>query len=253
MMTTSPTLSTQNHAWESLVQRLESVKRTTWRPVTETKTGTVFNSKFSGVPLLGANETWPCCANCGKEMQLFLQLNADDLPTEVQKVFGTGILQVFYCTNPEQECEIECEAYAPFAKSTLLRIIDATTLVAAQPLLNSPVSDAFAEKVIVAWQVMADYPNYEELAEQDITLNDDDEDMLYEHDYPKIGDKLLGWPAWVQGIEYPVCPDCGEKMRYLFQIDSEDNLNYMFGDMGCAHITQCVKHPKNLTITWACC
>jgi uncharacterized protein YwqG len=253
MTTASPTLPTQNPAWENLVQRLESVKRTAWRPVTETKTGTVLNSKFSGVPLLAATETWPCCTNCGKEMQLFLQLNTDDLPSEVQKVFGAGMLQVFYCTNSEQECEIECEAYAPFAKSTLLRIFDATDVVAAQPLLNSPVIDAFAEKVIVAWQAMEDYPHYEELAAQGITLSDDEEDMLYEHDYPKIGDKLLGWPAWVQVVEYPVCPDCGEKMGYLFQIDSEDNLNYMFGDMGCAHITQCVKHPRNLAIAWACC
>ncbi len=252
MTTASSIFQNQNPAWENLVQRLESVKRTAWRPVTEAKVGTPLNSKFSGVALLSANETWPCCANCGKEMQLFLQLNTDDLPSVAQKVFETGILQVFYCTNFEQECEIECEAYSPFAKSTLLRIVDPKDIVP-QPLLNSPVIDAFVEKVIVAWQATEDYPNYEELAEQGIILTEEEEDMLYEHDYPKVGDKLLGWPAWVQGAEYPVCPDCGERMRYLFQIDSEDNLNYMFGDMGCAHITQCEKHPKNLAIAWACC
>ncbi len=252
MTTVFSALQTQPLTWDYLTQRLSGVKRTSWRPVTEPRVGSYLNSKFSGIPFLTANEIWPCCANCHKEMQLFLQLNANELPAEVAGLFGDGILQVFYCTNAEQECDIECEAYLPFAKSTLLRIIDATEVVA-QPVLKSPVMDAFVEKVIVAWQAMEDYPNYEELAEQGITLTEEEEDMLYEHDYPKVGDKLLGWPAWVQGIEYPVCPDCGENMRYLFQIDSEDNLDYMFGDMGCAHITQCAKHPKNLAIAWACC
>jgi uncharacterized protein YwqG len=77
--------------------------------------------------------------------------------------------------------------------------------------------------------------------------------MLYEQDFPKTGDKLLGWPAWIQGIEYPECPDCGDSMKLIFQIDSEDNLDYMFGDVGCAHITQCEKHPHRLAIAWACC
>ena len=77
--------------------------------------------------------------------------------------------------------------------------------------------------------------------------------MLYEQDFPKTGDKLLGWPAWVQGIEYPECPVCSDSMKFIFQIDSEDNLDYMFGDVGCAHITQCEKHPERLAIAWACC
>jgi hypothetical protein len=41
-------------------------------------------------------------------------------------------------------------------------------------------------------------------------------------------------------------------MHLLFQIDSEDNLPYMFGDAGCGHITQCPKHPHRLAFGWAC-
>lgn len=69
---------------------------------------------------------------------------------------------------------------------------------------------------------------------------------------PHDGDKLGGWPAWVQGVEYPKCIECGEPMDMLFQIDSEDNVPYMFGDCGTAHVTQCPTHPDVVAMGWAC-
>ena len=56
-------------------------------------------------------------------------------------------------------------------------------------------------------------------------------------EFPHSGEKLGGWPMWVQSVEYPSCPECGAEMTLLFQIDSERNLPYMFGDVGCGHIT----------------
>jgi uncharacterized protein YwqG len=236
----------------SLLERIKPFKKTTWLPVVKKKKGSVLNSKFSGIPLLDENEVWPCCGSCQQEMQLFLQLNADELPTEARQAFGEGILQVFYCTNDELVCESECEAYFPFAKSTLLRIINPANIVA-KKLTASPVNHAFKEKVIVSWQASDDYPNDEELDDLGLDLSEDEVETLYEQDFPKTGDKLLGWPYWIQGIEYPECPDCGDLMKLVFQIDSEDNLDYAFGDAGCAHITQCEKHPERLAIAWACC
>ena len=246
------TLKIQTPAEQHLLERISQFKKTTWLPVVEKRTGTVLNSKFSGIPLLAENEGWPCCGLCQQEMQLFVQLNSSELPVEAQQVFGGGILQVFYCTNDEQGCEVECEAYFPFAKSTLLRVVDPAKVVA-KNLVVSPVIDAFEEKVIIAWHAADDYPNCEELDELGVELSDKEAEMLYEQNFPKTGDKLLGWPAWVQGIEYPECPVCSDSMKFIFQIDSEDNLDYMFGDVGCAHITQCEKHPERLAIAWACC
>lgn len=65
-------------------------------------------------------------------------------------------------------------------------------------------------------------------------------------------DKLLGWPNWVQGVEYPSCTKCDATMRHLFQIDSEQNVAHMFGDAGRGHITQCPNHPNILAFSWAC-
>jgi hypothetical protein len=32
-------------------------------------------------------------------------------------------------------------------------------------------------------------------------------------------------------------------MALVFQLGSEDNLHFMFGDSGVAHVTQCPQHP----------
>jgi uncharacterized protein YwqG len=249
IMTTKNKISAE----QRLLNRIAPFKKTAWFPVVEKKTSSVLASKFSGIPLLAENETWPKCGSCHQEMQLFVQLNACELPKEAQQAFGGGILQVFYCTNFEQtDKNSECDAYFPFANSALLRILDPANIVA-KTLNASPVIDAFEEKVIVGWQATDDYPDSEELEELGIELSNAESELLYEQGYPKIGDKLLGWPAWIQGIEYPDCPDCGDRMTLIFQLDSEDNVDYMFGDGGIAHVTQCAKHPDKLAIAWACC
>ena len=225
--------------------------------------GAIFSSKFSGQPLLVANETHPICPNCERPRQLFLQLNLDDLPTEIKNEYGEGIVQLFYCTNEESLCEVDCQAFFPFAASVLARLIKpeniklidsdrASGAVAPSDPSQTSAENFFPAKRIVGWESFADYPNPEEAETLGIECDDDETDDFYQTDYPLSGDKLAGYPMWVQGIEYPNCPVCSELVRLLFQIDSEDNLPYMFGDVGCAHLTQCATHKEQLAFAWAC-
>ncbi|HBL10742.1 MAG TPA: molybdate metabolism regulator, partial [Cyanobacteria bacterium UBA11162] len=73
-----------------------------------------------------------------------------------------------------------------------------------------------------------------------------------EHRLTYEGDKLAGYPLWVQGMEYSGCPICHEPMRQVFQLVSEDNLPYMFGDVGIGHVLQCQTHKEQLAFIWAC-
>ena len=366
----------------TLQEKLRPFRRSAWVPRATPESAPLAGSKFAGLAFIPEGEAWPACGHCGEAMQLFAQINAQDLPPAARAAFalppahpggppgaggaraaarpmamlprpGTpasraasgpdslagaqamlalrvatalagmpdasaalasntaaastlrsagpagrgwsaatlaatgpaasatpaaaaapgmpaapragasvgqataqaarGLLQVFYCTNDERECELECESYLPFSRATRVRVIDPTGKT---PLAyaESPVRNAFAEKAIVAWEAQDDYPNWEELAEYDIEITRADSDEIDEHfDAPLPGDKLLGWPAWVQGVEYPPCPQCQQPMRLVLQIDSEDNVPHMFGDVGCAHVTQCELHPEELTIAWACC
>ena len=207
-------------------------------------------SKFSGVPWLNDDEEWPKCANCNQHLQLFLQLNLDELPQPLMGEFGEGLIQLFYCTNDDPLCEVDCEAFFPFARSVIVRLIQKK---GPPPVVAVPViKNVFPPKVITGWNEDEDYPNSEEGGLLGIELDESEWEQFSEDDFPMSGDKLAGWPLWIQSVEYPNCPDCGEVMRLVFQLDSSDNLPFDFGDAGCGHITQCKTHKERLAFGWAC-
>jgi hypothetical protein len=57
-------------------------------------------------------------------------------------------------------------------------------------------------------------------------------------DEPKEGSKLGGFPAWVQDDETPACATCGERMRFLLQLDADD-IGANFGDVGVGYTFLC--------------
>jgi uncharacterized protein YwqG len=238
-----------------IIEKIRQFRRAAWKPVTENRDGALTASKFSGKPWLGETESWPVCGICGKEMQLFIQLNLDHLPQELNNRYGSGLLQMFYCTNSDVMCEFEADAFNPFAKSTLLRVVNPLAGKAAAGIeIPSPtvIPDYFPAKVITGWVQKEDYPDPEETESLGLKLTDDEWDELADNHYPQGGDKLAGWPAWIQSIEYPDCPVCKEPMRLVFQIDSDDNLPYTFGDVGCGHITQSENQLDVVAFGWAC-
>lgn len=231
-------------------KEIEPFKRSAWKPIVVEGGGSTLDSKFAGTPFIPADEDYPLCGNCEKPLQLFLQLDLGKLPPALGDEFGRGLLQFFYCASSEPLCEVDCEAYLPFAKSVLTRIIEPENLKNHDE--NESFSGAFPPRTIMGWEKTDDYPNWEESSSLEIELDSDVMDELVESDYPVSGDKLAGYPMWIQGVEYPDCPVCGQQMRLLFQIDSEDNLPFMFGDVGCGHLTQCKTHKDQLAFGWAC-
>jgi uncharacterized protein YwqG len=249
--------------------------RTAYAPVTEPGHGPDRGSRFNGSPFLAEGEAWPACKHCAKPMPLFLQLDLDELPGEYAGKFGSGLLQLFYCVG---ECEVgDSEAWAAFDHtSKLARVIprDAAGAIAAPRdtgLRAQPQS-------IKGWASHSECCNWEEAEAHGIKsdtkregdryktrfrcaelgvetgwLGDVEQDKPHAQIFnPRNRDKLGGWPYWVQGVEYPNCPQCQTQMRLVFQIDSDDHVPWMFGDVGCGHITQCPNHHDVVTFGWAC-
>jgi hypothetical protein len=131
----------------------------------------------------------------------------------------------------------------------------------------------FPPRIITGWEIETDLPSAEEhsmlgleydydfpakkvrvtWAEANLVLDDLDLDTPETIAAALPGDKLGGWPHWIQGVEYPACPRCDTAMEIVFQLDSDDNLPYGFGDAGCGHITQCAEHKDVVAFGWACC
>jgi len=233
----------------ALGQKLAQLRRRAWLPKTREGDCSIAGSKFSGLAFIPAGNEWPRCGNCERPMQLFLQLNANDIPDEARDLLSDGILQLFYCTSSDPQCDVDCEAFFPFSAAHLARIVDDGTH---EELSESPVDDAFPARSIIGWSSVIDVPNWEESERIGIVFLDDEADALADTSVPAVGEKLGGWPAWIQGVEYPDCPKCKQPMDFLFQIDSERNIPFLLGDMGIGHVTRCKVHPEVLTFGWAC-
>lgn len=232
---------------ELLEAQIRNAERTCWKPVTEPRDGGCAISKFGGLPYLHLAEAWPRCGNCNQPLQLFVQLDSSTAPMTLP---FTGLLQFFYCTNAQAECEMKCDAWAPRARSTYLRVVHPEG--EGQVVQRLPASASFASRTIKSWSKSHDYPHYEDCLQSGIVIPDYLINDIVEAYAPQEGDKLLGWPSWVQGAEYPSCPVCDSRMLVLFQVASEDNVPYMFGDMGTGHISICPNHPAELAFGWAC-
>lgn len=244
-------------------------RRPAWKPVVQDGDGPPTAPKFCGAPWIGSNAPWPKCGQCKQPMQLFLQLDLGNLPKELGQSFGMGLLQLFCCTRDDCPGPDGYRAFEDHTKS--VRVIQPKDSGRKSCLLKE--TNCFPSKRIVGWERFIDLPNpneHEELGLKytfdfdaetlrlqcpelsfDVTtpMNDCSPEEIAQ---AEIGDKLAGWPSWVQRIEYPNCPRCGLRMVYVFQVDSEFNIPFMFGDMGCGHITQCPEHKKVVAFGWAC-
>jgi predicted DNA-binding WGR domain protein len=262
---------------------INSFKLPAWKPLVREEDSSILSSKFSGLPWLDKNETWPACPCCSQPMQLFLQLNTQELPEPMREEFGTGLIQMFHCLKIEcagisGNCVFSYGRYSEPVPTVLIRVIEPTTENLEPPISHN--HEDFPPKTIVGWMEITDYPLMEDLVAiiygwdrtvssnyqglENINLQIDLEDEVaqrlglectydfYDQIVTYEGDKLAGYPHWSQGMEYPGCPICREPMRLVFQLASEDHLPYMFGDMGTGHIFQCKTHKDQMFFTWAC-
>jgi len=270
-------------------RQFAALRRPAWIPQTEPGDGAPTDSKFAGTPYLGESGEWPPCRDCRRPIQLFLQLNLDELPEAARGEFGSGLLQFFHCTYYDTSCDQFYDTTPHFSNGIILRLMPvaggartqggasrAAEAAAAGPqaapapepasrwkkmlvgLLTQvgavarpdPGTVPLPPRRIVGWREVYEYPEYWEAAE---LLGYEPEEFELELDAagPQGGDKLGGWPSWVQDIDYPDCPTCGRRMRHVFQLASQDNLPYIFGDMGTGHVTQCPEHKEVMGFHWA--
>lgn len=232
------------------LEQLQPFKRTAFIPkAIPAKSEFSEHSKIGGLPYLRSEQDWPRCPNCNKHLQLFLQLDLSELPERK----SDRLLQLFYCTSTDPLCESDLEAFFAFSEAVTSRIIHVQK---PSQIIQPELEGLFPEKRILSWEAVDDFPHYEdyELLGIDSDLDDDVYDLMEERGLgiPLQGDKLFGWPYWVQSNEYPSDRNTGSQMELVFQFDSEVNLPYMFGDAGIGHLTQSPDNKQELAFGWAC-
>ncbi|WP_345220492.1 DUF1963 domain-containing protein [Hymenobacter koreensis] len=227
----------------------EAARRPLWLPLTQAGQSDTNPNRFGGTPSLAAGETWPCCQTCGAVMPLFLQLDTGSLPTgaPLAKEGSAGLLQLFGCRQKS------CLAFTQDG-SALARVLP---VAPRYPTYSTVRTAVLAPNTITGWQAETQEPTSDEWDEANGQLPPDFTDDDDAVDYPwfrngRSRDKLGGWPDWVQFPEYSTCRVCERPHTLVFQLESEENLDFVFGDVGTAYLTYCAQHPDELTFSWQC-
>lgn len=271
---------TASQVADALAPWYEANSRPAWRPVISDRVTRTAKSFFGGTPWLREGDQWPSCGGCSKRLILFLQIDSEELPSGFRTP-GKGLFQFYYCVECDEEGE---ETWNPYSECHAFRHIRGD----AGPATNRANPKPLKKIVIERWEPFADWPDYEDWGPQGLAVTfwfpkkpkpggqpesveiscpsigyaprrvpynkQLSEDVLIERlNRCSEGDKLGGWPKWVQGAEWPECRKCSAKMEHVFQLDYQGNLDHLFGDAGCGHIFRCPKHRDVFAFGWDCC
>ena len=225
-----------------LEARLRSAKTPCFEPILETGDGAPEDAKMGGTPLGDP----PVCKGCKRTMVLLLQLDPAALP-DGAPLTGKGPLQVFHCGK--HDCDYGDTTHSPGGTGVLLRMGLPKPKVAdkeKKPKKEKPkpVAKGQASR-IVGWKKGFDLPGAADAEELKL---DAKEARLMAAQRSRDGDKLGGYPNWIQSPNCPSCPSCGEPMKFVVQLSAR---LVDFGDSGLGYVHQCAKHPAKLAFSWS--
>lgn len=147
-----------SQAMDLIASKFKPFKRTAWKPITVKGDSDLAVSKFAGKPWINPGDSYPMCEYCQTPLRFFLQLNLSQLPESLDRQFGDGLLQLFYCTNSESGCD--------GGDVFLIRNIQPSQIPLQYEMpdiifdsMSALIEGEFPAKQIVNWQAMDDYPN----------------------------------------------------------------------------------------------
>lgn len=151
------------------------------------------------------NEAWPVCATCARPLFPALQLDGTTLPETLR---SEGVVSLLVCTHG---CD-NTKSGAPGVVCRVLKDLELVELAAPEDVDSKPRDEGRAGGV-ASFARITDHPSSEE--RHAIALDQEASEAVPS----RGGDKLGGWPAWVQGDETPACPHCAQRMAPLVQLD----------------------------------
>lgn len=239
------TVRTPEEIRKAVKRKMRKFTRTCWRP----KPGKGYDPNptalgwdwFGGWPIMLPKEEWPQCSSCRSSLSFAVQFKLENLP-EKHPLQGQGLFQFFFC----QECIDDV---------VIRRLTEPEEqLVHGEEQAPEDV-EKFRHKRIGGWykktlDLPYNEPDNPGIVKAKESLEPEEESVLWTMNLS--GDKLGGYPCWIQHNEYPHCSDCSERMELLLQLDSNDHLYFTWGDNGAAWIFQCPEHPDRFAFVWQC-
>ena len=217
------------------------------------------STKFGGAPYAERGEKWPVCGGCGKGLSFICQWNLAECP---HLSGSAGLYAFYYCHG----CASWGDLPADLKDAWMVRRYPAPDPGRSVHLEDASPTGARTTDCSCTLAKERSLPDWDGLAEEApraAALSKElNEDEAWEP-YSEIAEELLGgepdyrtqiggYPRFVQGADYPECPDCAQRMRLLAQIDSEEEAGLMWGDSGCVYIFGCDKHTAQVQMRLQC-
>lgn len=211
---------------KELKSLLRKSKRRAFLPVTAFGDAEVRASKFGGHPFLPASHPRPAGA---APLPLALQLDLSAHPDA--KLATSGLLQVFYDRSGYGEARLR------------VRVVSTE---------DPHVPDggpSFPERPIQGWsRAKSDFPSVGgDPASNHEPLSPDQQAVLRRLNV--AGDKVGGWPDWLQDPEYSCCPQCGAAQSELVvQLEGGRQVPIDLGDAAIGYVFRCTDHKNELAV-----
>lgn len=211
------------------------------------------DSHLGGPPFWPAGEPWPVCGQCDQPLTFIGQVRLD---TPGAPQLGEAKLLTFhYC--------FDCLPSQP-EDGSAYRLRLHTNL--AQPLQGTPPPRNDEQRPITPCRTpflpVLSVPHWYD-AEPALSTLDLGEDAWESYrtagnqitQAPNLESRLGGHPDWIQGAAWPICYTCGERMQLIWQLDSEDAAQLMWGDVGRVYLFACPQgcHDQPLALVMQCC
>ncbi|GAA3945739.1 hypothetical protein GCM10023085_29850 [Actinomadura viridis] len=212
-------------------RKLADQARHAWTPRLSTAAAPGDLSCFGGLPSLRDGEEWPCCNCCRAPLTFVVQVDLGRTPKAAREIFGDGLLQLFHCMT--------CMP-GTVTDTRQVRIIDpaGTAVLEAAPYT----AEILPARPVIGWgRAVKDHP-----------YRDGDPSVLLPEERDAVfrlnrqGDKLGGWPNWIQDADYPSCPR-GEPhlmTQLVLQICSGQGVAHTWGDNGLGFVVRCPEHRR---------
>lgn len=199
-------------------------------------------SWFGKINLAAPGESWP--HQDGKPMLPLAQINLTELPFRPHRLEDIDFITIFI--GPENLPELEDQNGKNWVLRAYKNIQNLVPLE--QPVISSHIK-AFQMRPNV---IEKDYPCHDDVPLEYI---DHLSDAYYEQFENFSGFKLGGWPTllqseitWAPFDRHPIKPE------YVFQIDTTEKGNWMWGDNGVGHYGRgtAAEHKDDWAIEWQC-
>ena len=199
-------------------------------------------SHLGGPPFWPEDEPWPVCGQCDRPLTFVGQVRLDG--EGAPRVGRAKLLTFHYCFH----C-LPCDADE--ASAYRLRLYDDIDAVRQsqrpRPDADDPDHTRWAPVPCrITFEPVRSVPRWydaePELAGLDLGADPWETYLAAARAVapaPNVESRLGGYPDWVQGSDWPSCPECGRRMHLIWQLDSEPEARIMWGDTGRVYVFAC--------------